>query len=223
MRLILLGPPGSGKGTLAVDLARLYHIRHISTGDIFRQMIREKTELGQKASVYIDAGQLVPDDLTIAMVQERLASEDCRDGFMLDGFPRTLPQAEALDRLTSDMNCRIDAVLNVQVPDDLILRRLSGRRMCRGCGRGYNIYSMPPKQENICDVCGDQLIQRSDDQPETIRQRLNAYREQTEPLIDYYAQRDLLLDVDNSGKIGENLPDVDRALKSKLGDESLNG
>ena len=223
MRLILLGPPGSGKGTLAVDLARLYHIRHISTGDIFRQMIREKTELGQKASVYIDAGQLVPDDLTIAMVQESLASEDCRDGFMLDGFPRTLPQAEALDRLTSDMNCRIDAVLNVQVPDDLILRRLSGRRMCRGCGRGYNIYSMPPKQENICDVCGDQLIQRSDDQPETIRQRLNAYREQTEPLIDYYAQRDLLLDVDNSGKIGENLPDVDRALKSKLGDESLNG
>lgn len=223
MRLILLGPPGSGKGTLAVDLARLYHIRHISTGDIFRQMIREKTELGQKASVYIDAGQLVPDDLTIAMVQERLASEDCRDGFMLDGFPRTLPQAEALDRLTSEMNCRIGAVLNVQVPDDLILRRLSGRRMCRGCGRGYNIYSMPPKQENICDVCGDQLIQRSDDQPETIRQRLNAYREQTEPLIDYYAQRDLLLDVDNSGKIGENLPDVDRALKSKLGDESLNG
>ena len=223
MRLILLGPPGSGKGTLAVDLARLYHIRHISTGDIFRQMIREKTELGQKASVYIDAGQLVPDDLTIAMVQESLASDDCRDGFMLDGFPRTLPQAEALDRLTSDMNCRIDAVLNVQVPDDLILRRLSGRRMCRGCGRGYNIYSMPPKQENICDVCGDQLIQRSDDQPETIRQRLNAYREQTEPLIDYYAQRDLLLDVDNSGKIGENLPDVDRALKSKLGDESLNG
>lgn len=223
MKLILLGPPGSGKGTLAADLARMYHIRHISTGDIFRQMIREETELGLKASSYIEAGQLVPDDLTIAMVRQRLAADDCRSGFMLDGFPRTLPQAEALERMTQSMNCRIDAVLNVQVPDELILKRLSGRRMCRGCGRGYNIYSMPPKQENICDVCGDELIQRSDDQPETIRQRLETYREQTEPLIDYYASRDLLIDVDNSGKVGENLPDVDRALKNKLGDESRNG
>lgn len=216
MQLMLLGPPGSGKGTLAKDLAEIYAIPHISTGDIFRSMIKAKTPLGIKAETYINKGKLVPDELTIAMVDDRLRQEDCEKGFMLDGFPRTLPQAEALETLLASLGRPLSAVLNVLVSDELILYRLSGRRICSGCGRGFNVNTMPPKQPGICDDCGGRLVQRDDDKEETVRQRLSTYSEQTKPLIAFYEKRSLLVDVDNSGKPGENISDVKRDLAHKI-------
>ena len=216
MQLVLLGPPGSGKGTLASDLVQVYQIPHISTGDIFRQMIKDKTPLGQKAESYISQGKLVPDDVTISMVRQRLQADDCKKGFMLDGFPRTLAQAEALDLILEESNRKISAVLNVIVSDALILYRLSGRRICSGCGKGFNTHTMPPVKEGICDDCGARLLQRDDDKEATVKKRLATYREQTQPLIDYYQRRQLVVPVDNSGKPGENTEDVKRDLAKKF-------
>lgn len=199
MQLILLGPPGSGKGTLAAELALLYQIPHISTGDIFRKHIAGKTALGCQVEGYIRRGALVPDDVTIAMVEDRLDEEDCARGFLLDGFPRTIPQAETLEAMPAVRRLPIDAVINLQVSDATILRRLSGRRHCSGCGRHYNILSNPPKVQAICDHCGQKLVQRQDDHAETVIRRLQTYRQQTQPLIDYYRNKNLLIDADNEG------------------------
>ncbi|MDW7659179.1 MAG: adenylate kinase [Bacillota bacterium] len=201
MQLILLGPPGSGKGTLAKDLAELYQVPHISTGDIFRKNIAGKTELGCEVETFIKRGALVPDELTIAMVSDRLDQEDCAKGFLLDGFPRTIPQAEALQTMPPVRRLPIVAVINLQVGDATILRRLSGRRHCSGCGRSYNIVSIPPKTPGICDACGEPLVQRADDREETIIKRLQTYKQQTEPLISYYRKQQLLIDIDNEGSI----------------------
>jgi adenylate kinase len=212
MQLILLGPPGSGKGTLAGDLARQYQIPHISTGDIFRQNIQAGTPLGQQASQYLSTGALVPDELTIALIEDRLGQSDCAGGFLLDGFPRTLPQAEALDRIMQHLNKSLTAVINLQVSDETIISRLSGRRLCSGCGRGYNLKSIPPRQEGICDVCGQSLIQRADDQAETVLKRLATYARQTEPLISHYRARRQLIDIDNEGSISACSAAVSRSL-----------
>ena len=214
MQLVILGPPGSGKGTLAADLVKIYQIPHISTGDIFRKMIKEKTPMGLKAQSYISQGLLVPDDVTIEMVRQRLQADDCAEGFMLDGFPRTIVQAEALDHIMKKAGKKISAVLNVIVSDDLILYRLSGRRICSGCGKGYNTHTMPPQKAGICDDCGEKLLQRDDDKEETVKERLETYRRQTKPLIEYYQKRKLVVPVDNSGKPGENTEDVRNDLKN---------
>jgi adenylate kinase len=201
MQLILLGPPGSGKGTLATDLVGLYQIPHISTGDIFRKNIAGKTALGCEVEAYIKRGALVPDELTIAMVKDRLDQEDCAGGYLLDGFPRTIPQAEALMAMPAVRRLPLDAVINLQVSDETILRRLSGRRHCAGCGRNYNIISLPPETPGICDDCGKPLVQRADDREETIIKRLQTYKQQTEPLIEHYRKQHLLIDIDNEGSI----------------------
>ncbi|MDD2441243.1 MAG: adenylate kinase [Clostridiaceae bacterium] len=217
MQLILLGPPGSGKGTLAADLEQLYEIPHISTGDIFRRNIREKTALGQEAETYIDSGALVPDALTITMVADRLEQDDCKRGFLLDGFPRTIVQADALARLNALQDKPLTAVLNLIVRDETILKRLSGRRMCPRCGRGYNIHSQKPRAAGICDDCQVTLVQRADDKEETILKRLQTYKEQTEPLIAYYRERGLLIDADNEGTIEACFQTVRQLLDDRLG------
>lgn len=212
MQLILLGPPGSGKGTLAADLEQIYRIPHISTGDIFRRMIREKTSLGLEAESYISRGELVPDQVTIRMVRTRLQESDCLEGFILDGFPRTIEQAKALDAILGQMGKKLTAVLNVVVSEELILHRLTGRRHCPECGRGYNMNTMPPRDDEQCDDCQVSLEQRDDDNPQTIRSRLQTYARQTLPLLEYYQKQDMMLDIDNSGKPGENLDDVKRQI-----------
>jgi len=217
MQLILLGPPGSGKGTLAADLEQLYEIPHISTGDTFRRNIREKTALGQEAETYIDSGALVPDALTITMVADRLEQDDCKRGFLLDGFPRTIVQADALARLNALQDKPLTAVLNLIVRDETILKRLSGRRMCPRCGRGYNIHSQKPRAAGICDDCQVTLVQRADDKEETILKRLQTYKEQTEPLIAYYRERGLLIDADNEGTIEACFQTVRQLLDDRLG------
>ena len=201
MQIILLGPPGSGKGTLAADLVRQYDLEHLSTGDIFRQNIKEKTPLGLNASEYIHAGKLVPDEVTIAMVADRLNQPQQGKGFLFDGFPRTVAQAEALGSIFNEKDTPLTAVINLVVSEETIINRLSNRRLCASCGRGYNVISIRPKVENVCDQCGGKLIQREDDKPETIRIRLETYRNQTEPLIEYYRAADRLIDIDNAGSI----------------------
>lgn len=201
LRLVLVGPPGAGKGTQAQFLAEHFAIPAISTGDIFRSNVESGSRLGLEAKRYMDAGELVPDDVTIGMVRERLAMPDADAGFLLDGFPRNVDQAEALDTLLTELGVALDVVLQLQVDIDEVIRRLSGRRTCSGCGRIWHVEYDPTTVEGICDACGGQLIQRDDDQPETIRRRLEVYDEQTEPLIGYYARRDLLASVDASGPV----------------------
>jgi len=198
MRLIFLGPPGVGKGTQAVKLSQKYGIPHISTGDALREAVAKETEIGLKAKSYMDRGALVPDEVVIGIIRERLAQDDCRSGFILDGFPRTVKQAEALDEILKAMGVELDAVLNVEAPDDVIIERLSGRRTCRSCGRVYHIIYMPPKKEGVCDVCGGELYQRDDDKPEAIARRLQVYKEQTAPLIEYYEGKGKLHRIDGS-------------------------
>jgi adenylate kinase len=203
MRLVLLGPPGAGKGTQAKHIAGHYGIPNISTGDIFRSNVAEMTELGDLAKSYMDEGELVPDDVTIAMVRERLGRDDTEPGFLLDGFPRTVPQAEAMNDILDEYDVGLDAVLKLQVDDDEVVRRLSGRRVCRSCGHAYHIESNRPTHDGVCDICGGELYQRDDDQPETIRRRLDVYHAQTRPLVEYYEARDLLRWVVGTGAVDE--------------------
>ncbi len=190
MKYVFLGPPGAGKGTLAGKVSELYSIPHISTGDIFRAAISAKTPLGMEVQQIIDSGGLVGDDITTELVRGRLAEDDAKNGFILDGFPRTIPQAEALEKIVS-----IDAAVNFDISDEEVVKRLSGRRVCRNCGHNYHIEFMPPKQEGICDACGGELYTRDDDKPEAVRHRLELYRSQTAPLIDFYREKGKLADI----------------------------
>ncbi len=199
MQLILLGPPGAGKGTQAKKLVDKLRLPQISTGDLLRAAVRDQTELGMKAKAKMDAGQLVPDDIVIAMVRERLQQDDCRPGFILDGFPRAVSQAEALDKMLEDMGRGLDHVLSIEVPEAELVKRLTGRRSCPDCGAMFHVEFNPPRQEGICDKCGGKLIIRDDDKEETIRQRIAVYREQTEPLKGYYESRGLLRRIAGSG------------------------
>ena len=198
MRLIMLGAPGAGKGTQAARLAEAYGIPLISTGDIFRANIKGGTELGRKAKSYMDAGQLVPDELVCDLVADRISQSDCEKGFILDGVPRTIPQAEALSEALDKMGLTLSAAVNVDVPDDNIIRRMGGRRACLKCGATYHIEHLKPAVEGICDKCGSELVLRDDDKPETVKTRLNVYHEQTQPLIDYYEKAGLLRTVDGT-------------------------
>lgn len=200
LRIILLGPPGAGKGTQAAKIAAKYNIPHISTGDIFRANVKNGTELGKKAREYMDSGRLVPDDLTIALVEDRLSSEDCKDGFLLDGFPRTVYQAERFDRYLEEKGISINHVLDIDVSKKELMTRLIGRRVCKNCGATYHIINMPPKKEGICDICGGELYQRADDTEATVENRIEVYLAQTKPLIEYYKKTGVLSHID--GAIG---------------------
>jgi adenylate kinase len=217
MYLVLLGPPGSGKGTQAERLKEQLGLPHVASGDLFRHHISNQTELGRLAKGYIDRGELVPDDVTIAMVRERLQQPDCDEGVILDGFPRTLPQAQALDEILASRGRALSGVLYINVPDEELVRRLSGRWLCRRCQTPYHVVFSPPAQEGVCDECGGELYQRDDDRPETVRARLRVYHEQTAPLIDYYRRASLLVEVDGAGDIetvNATLLDAIRSLAS---------
>lgn len=208
MKIVMLGAPGAGKGTQAIKIADKYDIPHISTGDIFRANIKGGTELGQKAKSYIDKGELVPDEVTIGMLLDRIAQDDCKNGYVLDGFPRTIPQAESLTEALKSQGDQIDFALNIDVPDEAIIERMSGRRACPKCGATYHIVYAAPKTENICDKCGTELIIRSDDKPETVKDRLNVYHQQTEPLIAYYKAAGVLREVDGTQELPKVFEDV---------------
>ncbi len=213
MNLILLGPPGAGKGTQAKRIVEKYGIPQISTGDMFREAVAKGTELGKKAKEYMDRGELVPDEIVIGIVRERLSQPDCERGFILDGFPRTLNQAEALDEMLDDMGRRIDAVINIVVPDEEILKRIVYRRICKECGAVYNLIYNPPERDGICDKCGGELYQRDDDKEETVRERLRVYREQTEPLIEYYGRKNLIRDIDGTKDIDDVWKQIEGVLE----------
>ncbi len=214
MKIIMLGAPGAGKGTQAKKIAEKYGIPHISTGDIFRANIKNGTELGKKAKTYMDEGLLVPDELVVDLVVDRVQQEDCKNGYVLDGFPRTIPQAEALDKALAELGEKMDYAINVEVPDENIVSRMSGRRACVGCGATYHIVHAPTKVENMCDTCGGELILRDDDKPETVLKRLGVYHEQTQPLIQYYTDKDILVEVDGT----VDLEDVFKAIVNILGE-----
>lgn len=198
MKIIMLGAPGAGKGTQAKMIADKYGVPHISTGDIFRANIKNGTELGMEAKKYMDQGLLVPDELTVRILLDRVAQDDCKNGYVLDGFPRTIPQAEVLDSELTKLGDHIDYAINVDVPDENIVKRMSGRRACLTCGATYHIEHVPPRKEGICDVCGSELVLRDDDKPETVKNRLNVYHEQTQPLIDFYTEKGVLKTVDGT-------------------------
>lgn len=194
----MLGAPGAGKGTQAKMIAQSYKLPHISTGDIFRANIKEGTDLGKEAKTYMDEGKLVPDELTVRILLDRVAKDDCKDGYVLDGFPRTIPQAEVLEKELEKLGDKVDYAINVDVPDENIINRMSGRRACLKCGATYHIKHVPPKKEGICDVCGSELVLRDDDKPETVKKRLDVYHEQTQPLIEFYTKRDVLKTVNGN-------------------------
>ena len=198
MKIVMLGAPGAGKGTQAKMIAAKYGIPHVSTGDIFRANIKNGTELGKEAKSYMDKGALVPDELTVRILLDRVAQDDFAKGYVLDGFPRTIPQAEVLDAELTKLNDKIDFAINVDVPDENIVRRMSGRRSCPSCGATYHIVHIPPKQEGVCDKCGAALVQRDDDKEETVKNRLKVYHEQTQPLIDFYEKKGVLKNVDGT-------------------------
>ena len=198
MKIIMLGAPGAGKGTQAKKIAEKYQIPHISTGDIFRANIKGGTELGMKAKTFMDHGMLVPDEITIGMLMDRIGQEDCINGYVLDGFPRTIPQAESLTKALAERGEKVDYAINVDVPDENIINRMSGRRACLGCGATYHITFNPPVKEGICDTCGQELVLRDDDKPETVKKRLDVYHQQTQPLIDYYKNAEILAEVDGT-------------------------
>lgn len=198
MKVVMLGAPGAGKGTQAKMIASKYNVPHISTGDIFRANIKEGTELGKKAKSYMDQGLLVPDELVVDLVVDRLQQEDCSNGYVLDGFPRTIPQAEALDAALSKLGTKLDSALDIDVADEFIVNRMGGRRACLTCGATYHVVNIPPKTEGICDTCGGELVLRDDDKPETVVKRLSVYHEQTQPLIDYYKNSGILVTLDGT-------------------------
>jgi adenylate kinase len=208
MRIVLLGPPGAGKGTQAKSIADKYCIPHISTGDIFRENIRNMTPLGVEAKKYIDKGLLVPDEVTVAIVRDRIKKDDCVRGFLLDGFPRTVEQADALSSSLKEAGLKIDFVININVEKEELIDRLTGRRVCASCGAGYHVKFIPPAKEGICDKCGGELIQRNDDKIETVASRLEVYERQTAPLIDYYSKRGLLYTVDGKQEIDKVFQDI---------------
>ena len=203
MKIIMLGAPGAGKGTQAKKIAEKYGIPHISTGDIFRANIKEGTELGKKAKEYMDQGALVPDSLTLDLIMDRFKAPDCANGYVLDGFPRTIPQAEALTKTLAETGAAMDYAINVEVPDAAIVERMSGRRACLKCGATYHIVYNAPKTEGVCDTCGEELVLRKDDAPETVLNRLSVYHEQTQPLIDYYQKQGILREVDGTKELNE--------------------
>ncbi|MBQ7360707.1 MAG: adenylate kinase [Lachnospiraceae bacterium] len=213
MKIIMLGAPGAGKGTQAKMIATEYQVPHISTGDIFRANIKNGTELGMEAKKYMDQGLLVPDELTVKILLDRVAQEDCKNGYVLDGFPRTIPQAEVLDKALTELGDQIDYAINVDVPDENIINRMSGRRACLGCGATYHIKHIPPKTEGVCDTCGQGLVLRDDDKPETVKNRLDVYHKQTQPLIDFYSEKGVLKAVDGT----VDMQDVFAAIKAILG------
>lgn len=214
MKIIMLGAPGAGKGTQAKKIAEKYGIPHISTGDIFRANIKNQTELGKKAKGYMDQGMLVPDELTLELIMDRFAKEDCKNGYVLDGFPRTIPQAEALTKALADQQDAVDYAINVDVPDEAIVSRMSGRRACLSCGGTYHIKFNPTRVEGVCDACGGELVLRNDDKPETVQKRLDVYHEQTQPLINYYQNQNILKEVDGTLPLEE----VFQAIIAILGD-----
>lgn len=212
MKIIMLGAPGAGKGTQAIKIAEKYGIPHISTGDIFRANIKNGTELGKKAKEYMDKGSLVPDELTCDLVVDRIHQDDCANGFVLDGFPRTIPQAEALDKALIKDNEKMDFAIDIEVPDESIVKRMGGRRACVNCGATYHVVSAPPKVEGVCDHCGGKLTIRDDDKPETVQHRLSVYHEQTQPLIDFYKKAGILHSVDGTKQLDEVFADVVKIL-----------
>ncbi len=208
MKIVMLGAPGAGKGTQADRIAAKYQIPHISTGDIFRANIKAGTDLGKKAKEYMDQGLLVPDSLTVDLVMDRIAQPDCKNGYILDGFPRTIPQAESLDRALTEKGEKLDVAIAIDVPDENIISRMAGRRACPHCGATYHIVYAAPEQEDICDKCGTGLILRDDDKPETVKKRLSVYHEQTRPLIDYYRSAHILEPVDGTKAMEEVFEDI---------------
>ncbi len=213
MKIVMLGAPGAGKGTQAKQIAGKYGLPHISTGDIFRANIKNGTELGKEAKKYMDQGLLVPDELTVRLLLDRVSREDCKNGYVLDGFPRTIPQANVLDEALEKLGDQIDYAIDVDVPDENIVRRMSGRRACLSCGATYHVAYAPPKKEGICDTCGSELVLRDDDKPETVQNRLHVYHEQTQPLIDFYARKGVLRTVDGT----QAVEDVFEAICKILG------
>lgn len=214
MKIIMLGAPGAGKGTQAKKIAEKYGIPHISTGDIFRANIKNGTELGKKAKTYMDQGALVPDELTCDLVVDRIQQPDCANGYVLDGFPRTIPQAECLTAALDKLGQKMDYAINVDVPDENIVHRMGGRRACVGCGATYHVVYNAPKVEDVCDTCGETLVLRDDDKPETVQKRLNVYHDQTQPLIDYYEKAGILKNVDGT----VDMKDVFQAIVNILGE-----
>ncbi|AKB50163.1 Adenylate kinase [Methanosarcina barkeri str. Wiesmoor] len=212
MNIILFGPPGAGKGTQAKKMVDNYGIPQISTGDILRANVREGTELGLAAKEYMDKGELVPDEVLIGIIKNRLKEQDCEKGFILDGYPRTIPQADALAVILDEINKPIDVVLNLEVPDEELIERISGRLMCN-CGASYHRTFNPPKKDDVCDICGGKVFQRADDKEEAVKNRLNVYKKQTEPLIDYYTKQGLLVTLDGTKDIDEVFEEIKAVLK----------
>ncbi|MCM1136710.1 MAG: adenylate kinase [Clostridium sp.] len=203
MKIIMLGAPGAGKGTQAKMIAEKYGVPHVSTGDIFRANIKNGTQLGMEAKKYMDEGLLVPDELTVKILLDRVAKDDCREGYVLDGFPRNIPQAEVLDKALDEIQDKLDYAIDVDVPDENIIKRMSGRRACPNCGDTYHVENVPPKKAGYCDSCGTELILRDDDRPETVGKRLEVYHEQTQPLIDFYEKKGILKTVDGTAKMDD--------------------
>ena len=212
MNIILLGPPGAGKGTQAARIIEKYNAPHISTGDIFRENIKEGTPLGQKAQEYMNKGELVPDSLVIEIATDRLTKDDCKDGFLLDGFPRTVEQAEALDKFLAESGKKVDHVLDIDVAPEILMERLTGRRVCKSCGATYHVTNIPPKVEGVCDSCGGQLYQRDDDTAETVGNRIDVYNSQTKPLIEYYEKAGNISHLDGSARLEDLFAEIVKIL-----------
>lgn len=215
MHLIIMGAPGSGKGTVAAEIKNVLNIPHISTGDMFRKAIKEQTELGKLAKSYMDAGKFVPDSVTNGLVKERLSEEDCKKGFLLDGFPRNLEQADVFMNILKELNIELDAAITLNIDNEIIVERLVNRRMCSSCGAGYNTKTNPSKVEGICDVCGAPLYTRSDDNEETVRARLNVYEEQTKPLVEYFTKLNKVVNINSNQAIDKVVNDTVKALEGK--------
>ena len=214
MNIILFGAPGAGKGTQAVELVNKYKLTHISTGEMFREAIKNQTAMGQLANSFISKGNLVPDEVTVGLVKERLAQEDCKNGFILDGFPRTLPQAECLDEICKELNIKIDYVIDIEVSKEDVIERLSARRVCRSCGASFHLIFNKPSVDGVCDLCGGELYTRKDDNKESVAVRINTYQDQTTPLINYYNNKGILLEINGQ----QDISDVTKEIVSKLGE-----
>lgn len=212
LRTILLGPPGAGKGTQAVKIVEKYSIPHISTGDIFRENIKNETELGNRAKAYMDRGELVPDELVVEIATDRLTKDDCKNGFLLDGFPRTIFQAEKLDEFLTKRGEKIDKVINIDVEKDALVKRITGRRVCKSCGASYHVVNIPPKKDGVCDLCSGELIQRADDTEETVLNRIDVYNKQTKPLVDYYDKAGVIINIDGNKDLDDVLADIVKGL-----------